>query len=70
MRLRAVHHDDIRAQVNPARAITMAEERGQPVFWAYCKATRARTISLDLLVDLDAAPGTYYASHAAPEGSD
>ena len=69
MKLRAVHHDDIRAQVDPARAIRMAEERGQPVFYAYCKATRARTISLSLLEDKDA-PGTYYAAHAAPEGSD
>jgi hypothetical protein len=69
MKLRPVHSDDIRAQVDPARAIRMAQSRGQPIFYAYCKATRARTISLSLLADLDK-PGTYYASHAAPRGSD
>ena len=69
MKLRPVHHDDIRAQVDPARACRMAQERGQPVFYAYCKATRARTISLNLLADLDAVPGTYYAQDAAPGGS-
>ena len=68
MKIRPVHSDDIRSQTDPTTAIKMAAARGQPVFYAYCKATRRRTISLDLVADLDAAPGTFYAGYAAPRG--